>query len=316
MPELPLVSPLDRALFLRAQPYMAGLGPAILVVLASHCVERRFRDGESLTGGANGRPRIYFLAEGRVRTSMDGLAITDLAAPAGVGLAPLLSGSPASFELTAVGSTLALEIEFERFLQIMEDHFPVVLQLAHSLAGLTTDLERRLGVCPASADTAPADERFGTAPLDLVDRLFGARRTELFAGANLSVLADLLGGACEEHRRPDEPLWRAGEPALAFGLVVGGSVRLEDLAGVTRGRVGPDELIGLGDLFTEQPRAWSAVAASPVVALRIDRSHYLDVLEDHFDHARDLLALLAQRYLELLTANAEANPISAGGPTV
>ena len=44
--ELPLVSPLERAVFLRAQPYFDGLDPAVIAVLASHTREHRARAGD------------------------------------------------------------------------------------------------------------------------------------------------------------------------------------------------------------------------------------------------------------------------------
>ncbi len=46
--DLPLVSPLERVLFLRTQPHFSGLDPAVLVVIANHAEEQSFRKGEAI----------------------------------------------------------------------------------------------------------------------------------------------------------------------------------------------------------------------------------------------------------------------------
>jgi CRP-like cAMP-binding protein len=57
--------------------------------------------------------------------------------------------------------------------------------------------------------------------------------------------------------------------------------------------------VALSDCCRDEPHSFGAVTETGVQLLRIDKSHYIDLLEDHFDHALDLLAILAQRHIEL-----------------
>jgi CRP-like cAMP-binding protein len=67
-----------------------------------------------------------------------------------------------------------------------------------------------------------------------------------------------------------------------------------------------------------EPRWYTAVTETDVVALRSDLDSFLDVLEDHPDIARDVLVGMARNLFRLLRANAEARearPSSGDGST-
>ena len=91
-------------------------------------------------------------------------------------------------------------------------------------------------------------------------------------------------------------------------MLVEGLVRLKDAEGRRPGYVDAIGVVGWRDLFTGQPRVWSATACGPVRTLHVPRELYTDVLEDHFDHMLAVLGQLARRYLEVQTQiSAEAD---------
>lgn len=296
MDELPLVSPLERAVFLRAQPYFDGLDSAVLAVLASHTREHRARAGEVLYDEAKSLRRVSFIVDGTVRTLLDDETLFVIDAPGGVGLAHGLARSARPPIAVADTECLTLQIELDGMIQILEDHFSLVLQICRIFARLVLDSERVVEA-PAPDWGLPTRGDDDWNPLDLVHRLAWARRAPIFRNANLSVLAELMGTSREMRLASDEWLWRAGDPAESVAVLVDGSLHLESPA--RSQHAGPGSLVGFAELFADRPRVFGARAEEPCTLLVTPRSAILDAMEDHFDLALDLLDALATRHLAL-----------------
>ncbi len=297
--DLPLVSPLDRVLFLRTQSHFAGLDPAVLVVIANHAEERSFRKGETILDETDSRRCFHFLVEGTVRTTLSGKALFDVSAPGGVGLVHELARTAEPSGAIALTDVVSLRVEIESFLQIMENCFPVILELIQDFSRMIASAEAKLEIAPGRDTCVECQEPASDETLDLVQILSRARRTPLFETANLMMLTELLRGIPESYVEKNEWLFRAGQQPETFHLIFEGAVRIENPPGTRIAYAGPGDLVSLADVCRNEPHAWSAVTETPVQLLRIDKAHYIDVLEDHFDHALDLLAQLAQRHLEL-----------------
>jgi CRP-like cAMP-binding protein len=108
-----------------------------------------------------------------------------------------------------------------------------------------------------------------------------------------------LRGVSESHVEPGEWLFRAGQQPDTLHLVFEGVVRIENPSGSRVAYAGQGDLVALSEYCCDEPHSYGAVTETAVQLLRIDKAHYLDLLEDHFDHALDLLSVLAQRYIEL-----------------
>jgi CRP-like cAMP-binding protein len=294
--ELPLVSPLERAVFLRAQPYFDGLEPAVLAVLASHTREHRARAGEVLFDEARSIRRVSFIVEGCVRTILDGETLFEIDAPGGVGLAHGFARGAMPPTAIAVTDCLTLQIEFDSFLQILEDHFSLVLQIARIFSRLILDSERKIEA-PPFRSAPPATDAASLASLDLVHRMAWARRSPIFHDANLAVVAELMRATEEVRLEKDDWLWHAHSDADAIALLVDGALSLE--GGPSTSQIGPGSLVGFAELFSDRPRERGARAEGPCVLLRADRSAVVDAMEDHFDLALDFLNAFATRHLAL-----------------
>ncbi|MBW2390464.1 MAG: cyclic nucleotide-binding domain-containing protein [Deltaproteobacteria bacterium] len=299
MSELPLVSPLDRVLFLRTRPDFVELDPAVLVAIANHTEERSYREGEEIFGETDSDRHVHFLVEGTVRTTVVGETSFDVSSPGGVGLMRELARSAEPGGAIALTEVVSLRIEIESFLQVMEDHFHLVLGLIRSFTDLISGAEEQLEIAPGGIVCVDCSEPDSDVSLDLVQKLSRARRAPLFQSANLTMLTELLRGIPESYVERDEWLFRAGQLPDTLHLVFEGAVRIENPSKTRVAYAGPGDLIALSDFCRDEPHSFGAVTETPVQLLRIDKSHYIDVLEDHFDHALDLLALLAQRHIEL-----------------
>ena len=176
MPDLPLVSPLERLLFLRTQPHFARLAPDELVLIANHSDEQSFRKGEIILEESISRPYLYFLVEGTVRTTIGGKTLFDVSPPGGVGLAHELARTDVSTGAFALTDVVTLRIEVENFFQIMEDRFPVTIELLQFFTRMTADVEEKLAIAPGSDSCVECFEAASDKTLDLVQRLSRARQ--------------------------------------------------------------------------------------------------------------------------------------------
>jgi CRP-like cAMP-binding protein len=297
--DLPFLSPLDRVLFLRTRPDFAELDPSVLIAIASHTDELSYRAGDEIYGESDASRYLHFLVEGTVRATLAGKSLFDITAPGGVGLMRVLARSTEPGAATALTDVRTLRIEIDSFLQVMEDNFRLVHGLIENFTSLIADSEEKLEIAPGREACIDCGMPDTNRSLDLVQRLSRARRATLFKTANLTMLIELLRGVSESHVEPGEWLFRAGQPPDTLHLVFEGVVRIENPSGSRVAFAGPGELVALSEYCRDEPHEYGAVTETAVQLLRIDKAHYLDLLEDHFDHALDLLAVLAQRYIEL-----------------
>jgi CRP-like cAMP-binding protein len=298
MSDLPLLSPLDRALFLRAHPFF-HVEPKSVIAIAEHSRERRFARGATLVEPDDEVRSIFILGEGSVTCFYKEERLFDVGSPGAVGTLALLSGRSVGSSFVARETTVALELDADEYIQILEDHFPLVLSL-------TVNISRDIAHDEESADVAPGTTVEPRLPLtqlasklDLVDRLSLVRRVRIFSDANLGLLVELFRGDVERHYQDGESLCRAGEAAVSFEVLVEGLVRLEDAAGRRPGYIDAVGVVGWRDLFTGKPRVWSATACGPVRTLHVPLELYTDVLEDHFEHVLAVLGQLSRRYLDV-----------------
>jgi CRP-like cAMP-binding protein len=299
VPELPFLSPLDRVLFLRSSPDFAMLDPSVLIAIASHTDELSYRASDEIYGESDSNRHLHFLVEGTVRATLAGKTLFDITSPGAVGLMRVLARSPEPGAATALTDVVTLRIEIDNFLQVMEDHFHLVLGLIRNFSSLVSDVEARLEIAPGREVCIECIEPDTNSSLDLVQRLSRARQSTLFKTANLTMLSELLRGVSESHVEPGEWLFRAGQQPDTLHLVFEGVVRIENPSASRVAFAGQGDLVALSEFCCDKPHSYGAVTETAVQLLRIDKVHYLDLLEDHFDHALDLLAVLAQRYLEL-----------------
>ena len=133
MQRLPLVSPLDRVLFLRAQDYIRGQPPELLSALAMYTDERAYAAGALIRPEGQPVERILFLAEGRIETHQQegaGMVRRAVEAPGVVGLPHHFAGATSAPGVRALDDTLCLELDAGDLDQILEDHFSLLLQFA------------------------------------------------------------------------------------------------------------------------------------------------------------------------------------------
>ncbi len=302
MQRLPLVSPLDRALFLKAQPYLEGVESNVLAVVASYSEEREYARGAWIRKAGEPVDRVCFLGSGRVEvvhTIDDSPWARTIEAPGAIGMAHHFGKIPETPAVQALDRTICIEVETPDFTQIMEDHFSLLLQMAratadHILLSIRDSGTRRV----AEEGFAEADRTETPAQLDLVQRLGRAKRMPFFRGVNLTVLGELIRFDPPRRVPAGEVLWKAGDPIDCMVLVLDGRFESQGAFGSSVAPAG--STLGAWEILLNGPRieGWVATEASRV--LTIHREFFIDVLEDHFEFALGYLAQVSRRLIEEL----------------
>lgn len=155
----------------------------------------------------------------------------------------------------------------------------------------------------ARFETEPSPKESGAANvasvLGLVEKVLLLQSVDAFVSATSEQLSLVAAIASEHRHQPGDSLYRESDPADAMYVVVEGRVKLER-RGQEVGLLGPAEAFGTWSLFEPEPRLTSAVVLEPTLLLRIDRIDFLDVLADHVDLSRAILASVARRLRAVL----------------
>jgi CRP-like cAMP-binding protein len=298
MARLPLVSPLDRALFLKAQPYLEELPPRVIAALAEYTEERSFVAGEVLYELGQAPDTIHFLATGSVRTEYAGAEAFDIEAPGGLAFVEYLARSDVPPGVRALEDTFSLSIGARELVQVIEDDFLFYTAFARSLS---RTLLQELGTREPARRPEPgfADQLETTtfATLDLVHRIARARHAPFFDGTSLPVMTELLRFQEPRFLKAGDVLWEQGDPVRSLVLLLDGhlvsTIEHDDVVQPA------GSVLGAWEAFGSQGRSAGVRAGAAARIIEIDRSLFADVLEDHFAFAMDYLSKLATRLIGL-----------------
>ena len=135
------------------------------------------------------------------------------------------------------------------------------------------------------------------------DRPLGRRGADLlgqvplFEGLSRRHLRKIAEHADEISFREKESIVEAGQPGGTFFVIVEGEVRV--VQGVrTIARAGPGEFFGEISLLDGGPRTASVIADTPVVAIRLFKSSFDQVVREEPGVAGKILAVVARRLRE------------------
>jgi CRP-like cAMP-binding protein len=187
-------------------------------------------------------------------------------------------------------ATTTLQLLAPDVLEILEDSFGVMLAALRGLAGAyaaSTSLRGR-------ACTLPDPVR----SLGLIERLMLLRQQPAFSGAPLESLVALAHASEEIHLPRGAIVSRAGEPTTSSYVIVEGESSVTGPAGASA-RLGPGQSIGHLEALASQPHEATIRVVVPMRALKVEASHVFDIIEDHTDFGRAILATLADRLLGL-----------------
>lgn len=294
----------DRVLYLRTLPLFGTLPPDELALLATYTTERQFEPGDLLATLDGRIESIHLLVDGSVSTSRAGAPIGVCGPRDTIGVLGLLARVDEGIEVVATTATRTLEIGAEALLDLFEDHFSILEHVLRGVAELVLEQskQRLLASAPVSVE---APSQSPARPLDFVERIFFLRRALPPGFTSVAALAGIARSATEIRLEPGDLLWKQGDPAGAIVIPVRGVIACVVDGGAHHFRFGLGELVASSEVLAGAPHWYEARAESPLLALRVAMEDLIDVFDDHFELAMEMLALMARALLE-----ADADPAS------
>jgi len=296
------LTPLERALRLDRLGLLGTLAPEDRVLVTRCVEERRYRQGQFLSPSGEPVSSLHVVIEGRVRRRLAGREDEELGPGAIVGLLATLAEAGEEIELEALEDTLTLELS-GKVIEAMLEYSPgLLLGTVRDLGELLLQALREL---PDDALVAPAADGGLPAPegvLTIFDKVLWLRRSGLLEAHNVDAFLEMANRFEEARFEAGEKLWQQGEPSAQVLLLLAGRVRGERADGSLR--FGPGFGLGYAESICGQPRWYTAICETPVVALGFRVETLLEIFETHFEMALEGLRLSAARVLALARAGA------------
>lgn len=202
------------------------------------------------------------------------------------GALEVLANREASRSAVTTIATTTLQLHAADVTEILEDSFGIMLAALRGLAA-------------ARAIRGLPDDRAPIVPvrsLGLVERLILLRQQLAFSRAPLESLVALAHRAEDVVLSSGTVVTTAGTAAAASYVIIEGTSRATSKKDATR-VLGPGDAIGHLEMLGGLPHEETVEVISPVRALKVEASCLLDVIEDHTDLGRAILAVLADGLL-------------------
>ena len=135
--------------------------------------------------------------------------------------------------------------------------------------------------------------------VDEAQVLAALERVPLFAGLGKRHLRKIAGASTVAHVAAGQHIVREGFSAEAFYIVLEGEAVVTGTPAISR--LGAGDFCGELGLLDGSPRSASVIAETEVVAVRLPRKEFLDLVDHRPEIARALLADLATRVRRLET---------------
>jgi CRP-like cAMP-binding protein len=293
-----LVSPLERALYLKSLAPLTELSSEELALIGQHTKEQFFRKGAEIFKSGEPLESFHVVVEGQVRAH-GGEHGDSLVGPSeALGFLSLLSRSEEGLEAVAEADTVTLEIDADDMYDVLEDHFSILVTQLQSVSSVILNERKNI---PDGTYLAPAESELEVRDrqLDLVERLLLVRRAG-FDRTNIDALIQVVRMMTEIGIRSGTKLWRPGDTSGHSYIIVSGTIRCILDEGKRHFRAGPGYPVGNIESLAGEPRWYEAVTETNVVALRAEADALLDVLEDHNELGRDFLAAMASGAIRVI----------------
>ncbi len=304
----------ERILRLRSVPTLSGLPGRELAQLAASLRPVSFRRGETVLREDEPPRSFYLIGAGTVTLRRKGKQIGTVTAPGGVGFMSFIARNAGGTSAIAESFVEALEVQAYAMSEIFEDHFPVLLNTIRGVAQRLIEENKVTPPPPYVPPTHRFDAAIGDQPLGIVERIYLLRRMGAFSDANVNSLATLARKMVELRRPAGEVLWRQGERADHWYVVVKGMLDVTWNDGKFVRKVGPGYVMGGAESLSSLPRWNDLVAAEPVLVLRGTRDGLIDLFEDDHELGLNFMSMLATMLVTMWDRKAEEGISSIGGP--
>jgi CRP-like cAMP-binding protein len=246
-----------------------------------------FAAGTTIFRAGDPPDQLFFISDGKVRLEAPGEKPWIFETTSVIGI--LDAGLRRAYRRTAVAVTdvHAIVIDFDDYIEIMEDNFEFakgsMMQAARTIDQLSLNLTaERVFASPEQENPSGVElVREGRA-LNQIERLIVLQSSRYFTSAPVQPLVTLAKLAKEESWGEGDVLFRPGDPALEIRIVASGKIGLSreypriEASFTAGGLLCGAAAVGC-DIYE-----YTGTAASPAITLSILKEDLFDVMEDHF----------------------------------
>lgn len=306
----------DRLVRIGREIFLAALGLPldridswIIDRMTSILDECEVRAGQRLFTAGEPLESLYFMQDGRVRFTRDGRPSWILKGRWVLGGFEVLGDRAATHTATALEDFYGMRVSAAAWVDMLEDSPQLARSAVLNSSRAVTALEERVPTGDAlSADDASLASMVPSETMSLVDRLALLLDVRMLRLAGVQALADLAAVS-------DEVSFAAGALVVEQGVeqehlirIVDGEVLAQRESPVTVRRQGPGELVCGTAILGHVVDGWHARAVTPTRAISFPIEALFDLMEEHFDLVRSVLAALGARRELLLEHMAASTP--------
>lgn len=289
---MPDITPfaLRRILALRQFPILRDAELGELAMFAENVTEVRLPAGSVVATAGSRLAGLHLVLDGEIATT--GRQPRTWGPGQVFGALEVLAYRDASETAVTTAATTTLQLLAPDVTEILEDSFGVMLAAMRGLA--------------EAQATPRAHARPMLVPmvrsLGLVERLILLRQQTAFSSAPLESLVALAHVSEEVALPTGTAMSRAGAPGASSYLIIEGTSRATRESGASR-MLARGDVIGHLEMLGNLPHDETVEVVEPVRALKVDASCVFDVIEDHTDFGRAILAVLAEALLAAPSTN-------------
>lgn len=281
------VSPfaLRRILALRQFPILCDAELGELALFAENVTEVTLPAGTVLATAGSRLAALHLILDGEIATT--GAQARTWRPRQVFGALEVLADRAASGPAVTTVEATTLRLSAPDVSEVLEDSFGVMLAALRGLAA---------GVKARSVEARAADVSM-LRSLGLVERLIALRQQLAFSSAPLEPLVALAHASEEVVFPAGAIVTRAGGRGTSSYVIIEGTSRATQGAGPAR-MLGPGDAIGHLETLGDVPHSETVEVIEPLRALKLEARMLLDVIEDHTDFGRAILAALARLLLD------------------
>jgi CRP-like cAMP-binding protein len=133
--------------------------------------------------------------------------------------------------------------------------------------------------------------------LTTIEKVILLKSVDIFDQATVEQLGRIAGLTEEVYYQPGQPIFEEGQPGDALYFLLSGNVVLEN-KGSPAGEIKANEPFGVLPALDLQPRLFTAKAAGPVRALKLNAQDFHDLLSLDIELVQAVLRALCRRIRE------------------
>ncbi|MCA9553417.1 MAG: cyclic nucleotide-binding domain-containing protein [Myxococcales bacterium] len=294
--------------------------PRLVSQLAARMRDAHYTRGQAIYARGGRAGTVYFIVDGEVHLEASGTDPWVFDAGAMIGINDAVLDQPHARTARAMRATHVVTVEYEDYIDILEDNFEYAKGTLERGMGRIHQLSRELGPAGVfSPRDLGAPDPLPLTPgqaLSELERILVLRQVPALSDAPVQPLVTLAAGAEVHHFAPDQAIVAAGAPPERVWVVAAGRVRVSDPSVQIHAHFEPGSILGAQVALSAAPWLYATEASTQATLLSFSREDLFDVMEDHFRLGRCLFRWMARENGRARDALADRTHNSSDGVRV